>query len=422
MRQQLKAELISIGDELLIGQVVNTNATYLSKKLGEIGIAVARITTVGDDPKAIAKAFERGWKEHDVVIVTGGLGPTHDDISKASVAKFFKKSLTLHAPTLRAVKERFKKFGYAKMPEANVGQAMIPEGFTVLRNHAGTAPGLFYSVAGKAFVILPGVPREMKWITEDSLLKQLKKNFSARSRSVIQHRTLITTGIGESSLAEMLGPIDRIVEENATLAFLPNVPLLRLRISARGASGREVVSKIGRIEKRIRKVAEKYIIGVDDETLEEIVSGLLSKANKTLSVAESCTGGMLASRIVSVAGAGDIFLGGVVGYDNSIKIGKLGVPQTVIEKYGAVSEETALAMAEGVRDETKSDLAISITGIAGPTGGSEDKPIGTVWIAISDATGTQAFHHHFTGDRQIIRERSTVSALELLRKRLVGQI
>jgi len=418
----MKAELISIGDELLIGQVINTNVSYLSRKLGEIGIAVGQITTVGDEPKAIAKTFKRAWKEHDIVIVTGGLGPTHDDISKASVAKFFKKPLVLHPATLRAVKERFKKFGYAKMPESNVGQAMVPKGFTVLRNQAGTAPGLLFFERKKAFVILPGVPREMQWITEDSLLNLLKKKFAAKSRGVIQHRTLITTGIGESSLAELLGPVESILEEDSTLAFLPNVPLLRLRISANGKTGREVINKIARIEKSIRAIAGKYIIGVDDDTLEGIVSKLLSDSKKTLSLAESCTGGMLASKITALPGASKIFLGGVVSYDNSVKIGLLGVPEGVIEKFGAVSEEAALAMAMGIREETKSDYAISITGIAGPTGGSQDKPVGTVWIAITDDSGSQAFHYQFGGDRQLIRERASIAALELLRKKLLGSL
>ncbi len=418
----MKAELISIGDELLIGQVINTNVAYLSRKLGEIGIPVERITTVGDSPKAIAKAFKRAWKENDIVIVTGGLGPTHDDISKASVAKFFKKDLVLHRATLRAVKERFRKFGYAKMPESNIGQAMVPKDFIVLRNHAGTAPGLLYFERAKAFVILPGVPLEMQWITEDGLLNQLKKKFAAKSREVILHRTLITTGIGESSLAELFGPVDSILEEDSTLAFLPNVPLLRLRISAHGKTGREVINKIARIEKRIRGIAGQYIIGADDDTLEAIVSTRLSGSKKTLSLAESCTGGLLASKLTALPGASKFFLGGVVSYDNSMKIRALGVPESVIEKFGAVSEETATQMAQGVRDETKSDYALSITGIAGPTGGSEHKPIGTIWIGIADANGSQAFHYQFGGDRQLIRERASIAALELLRKKLLGTL
>jgi nicotinamide-nucleotide amidase len=317
------------------------------------------------------------------------------------------------------VRARFKKLGYAKMPESNIGQAMIPEGFIVLRNLAGTAPGLLFSNGSKAFAILPGVPREMQWIVEDSLLKRLKKNFASNGNAVIRHRTLITTGIGESSLSELLGPIDALLEENVTLAFLPNVPILRLRISAHGISEREVITKIARVEKRIRAIAEKYIIGVDDETLERIVSDLLAKNKKTLSLAESCTGGMLAARITALPGASKIFLGGIVSYDDSIKTRTLGVEESVIEKHGAVSKETALAMAKGVRAKIKSNYALAITGLAGPTGGTEQKPVGTVWIAIADERGVEAFHFLFRGDRQIIRERSTISALELLRKRLL---
>jgi len=240
-------------------------------------------------------------------------------------------------------------------------------------------------------------------------------------RGVIHHRTLITTGIGESSLAELLAPIDELLEQDTTLAFLPNVPLLRLRITARGATNREVLKRIATMEARIRAKAAKYIIGVDDDTLEAIVANILIEQKKTLAVAESCTGGMLSSRLTTISGVGEVFLGGVVSYDNSIKTDVLGVSASTIEQYGAVSEETALEMASGIRKETKADIGISITGLAGPTGGGEHKPIGTVWIALADEGGVRAYHNLFSGDRQLIRERSTVTALNLLRRLLLRE-
>jgi nicotinamide-nucleotide amidase len=416
----MKAELISIGDELLVGQVVNTNATYLAKKLGEIGIEVFRVTTVGDKLSEIRLAFQRAWKEADIVIVTGGLGPTHDDISKEAVAKFFKKKLHLDKKTLKAVEDRFARFGYKKMPESNISQAMVPEGFEVLRNGAGTAPGLLYSEKGKTFVILPGVPREMKWIMEDSLLKKLKRSIPASQKQVIAHRTLMTYGIGESALAELVGDMKDILEEGATLAYLPNVPVVRMRITVIGKTERLVAAKVARIESRIRAKAEKYIFGVDDIPLEEIVGKLLLEKNVKLATAESCTGGLLSARLTDIPGISVVFLGGVVSYWDEVKRDMLGVPSETLHQFGAVSEETARAMAEGVRDRLGADVAVSITGIAGPSGGSDEKPVGTVWIGLAkEGSETSARLFHFVGDRELVRERSVYAALDMIRKSLV---
>ncbi|MDP4289169.1 MAG: molybdopterin-binding protein, partial [Bacteroidota bacterium] len=288
----MTAEIITIGDELLIGQVVNTNASYIAKVLNETGISVARTTTIGDNRAAILAAFRAAWKQHEVVIVTGGLGPTHDDISKDLVAKFFRKKLILHKPTLKLVRERFAKLGYTKMPEVNVGQAMVPEGFHVLCNDRGTAPGLLYHKGKKTFVILPGVPVEMEFTMQTGVAPFLRRTYR-KQLSTIVHRTLHTSGIGESVLAAKIGDPKTFLGKGTTLAFLPRAGTVRLRISTtaktRGAAERE----IARVEAILRKRAAQHIVGAEDESLESNVVALLTEKHKTLSTAESCTGGLI---------------------------------------------------------------------------------------------------------------------------------
>jgi nicotinamide-nucleotide amidase len=416
----LKAELLSIGDELLIGQIVNTNASYLSEKLNAIGVDVHRITTVGDKEKDILQAMRRAWVESDIVIATGGLGPTHDDISKNIVAKFFKKKLVMDMKTLRHVEARFKSFGYKKMPEKNIGQALVPEGFTALRNDRGTAPGLLFHKGGKTFIIMAGVPHEMKWLTEKWVLAYLKKQYKGKFGQVILHKTLLAIGIGESLLAEKIGDMKDILEEWATLAFLPKISGIRLRISVRASTEVKAKAIVSRVEKRILTKASSYIYGAGNDTPEDVVISLLIKRKRTLSVAESCTGGMLGMRITNVTGSSKVFTGGLVSYANDVKLNELGVAKTILLKYGAVSEQCAIAMAEGALKKFGTDYAISITGIAGPEGGTKDKPIGTVWIALAEkGKPTVAKLHHFGEGREIVRERSCDLALEMLRKRLL---
>ncbi len=416
----LKAELLSIGDELLIGQIVNTNASTLSKKLNAIGIDVHRITTCGDSIRDIRQAVQRAWKESDVVIATGGLGPTHDDISKAVVAKYFDKELLLDKKTLTRVKARFTLHGYKKMPDINIGQAMVPTDFLALPNEWGTAPGLLYHVKGKTFVILPGVPHEMEGLMTYSVIPQLKKLYKGKFGQVIHHRVLLTTGIGESLLAEKIGDVKEFLEEGATLAFLPKTSGLRLRISVRADSEKKAQAISTRIENHLRIRAAGFIFGSENETLEESVVGLLKKTKTTVSTAESCTGGMVAMKITNIPGSSDVFPGGVVSYANEIKTSELGVSKDILKKYGAVSEECAIAMAEGIRKKYDSTYAISETGTAGPDGGTKEKPVGTVWLALAEKgkpTETRLLQN--TGSRSIIRERATDAALEMLRRRLI---
>ncbi len=418
----MKAEIISIGDELLIGQVVNSNASWMSRELNAAGIAVERVTTIGDDVKAILSTFRRAWKENEVVLVTGGLGPTHDDISKAAVAKYFHKSLVLHKPTLRAVQERFRSLGYEKMPEINVGQAMVPEGFTALRNDRGTAPGLLFHEDGKTFVILPGVPVEMEFTMTNGVLPFLRRTYR-KDLEAIRHRTLLTSGIGESVLAERIGDPTTFLRPGTTLAFLPRAGAVRLRISARGSSSRQVNADIDRAEKFIRERAGKYIYGSDDETLEAAIVKALTAVHKTLGTAESCTGGLIAAKLTEVPGASSVFMGSVVAYDNTIKESQLGVKHDTLGRFGAVSEETAIEMAEGALKRLGSDFAISVTGIAGPDGGTAEKPVGTIWLALAERgakTGTKKLQLDF--GRSLNRERAVMGALEMLRRRLADTV
>lgn len=417
----LTAEILSIGDELLIGQVVNTNASYISQQLNAIGVDVTHVTTVGDEAGQLRKSIERAWKTHDIVIATGGLGPTHDDISKHIVAKYFKKKLHLDKSVLKMVEARFKAYGYKEMPKVNVGQAMVPDGFEALHNSRGTAPGLWYHSNGKTFVILPGVPHEMKHLIETHVIARIKKIFAKKLGSVILHQTLLTSGVGESALAERVGDVKELLEEGATLAFLPRTSGVRMRISVRHANERTAKAILVRIEKKIRARVGAYIFGTNDDTLEATVVALLKKRRATVATAESCTGGMLSARITDVSGASKVFPGGVISYSNEIKTKELHVSAALIKKYGAVSEECARAMAEGIRKKFGTTHALAITGIAGPDGSTIAKPVGTVFIACSDRAGTIVRHFRFGGERQIVRERSADAALEMLRVTLLAK-
>jgi nicotinamide-nucleotide amidase len=416
----VKAELLSIGDELLIGQVINSNAAYISQQLNALGIEVSKVTTIGDNEKEILLAMKEAWVKNEVVIATGGLGPTHDDISKHVVAKFFKKKLVLDKKTLAHVRARFRSFGIKKMPEVNIGQAMIPQSFKALRNEKGTAPGLLYHYKNKAFIILPGVPHEMSWLMSKWVIPELRSFYKKNLGAAIIHRTLHTVGIGESTLAERIGDVKDFLEKGATLAYLPKTSGVRLRISVRDASEKKAKEKIARIEKYIRERAGSFIHGSENETLEETVFNLLKAKGATLSTAESCTGGMLSMRITNVPGSSEVFIGGIVSYTNPVKTSELGVSEELIEKFGMVSEECAIAMAEGALKKFSTTYSLAITGIAGPGGGTKEKPVGTVWVSLAERSKpTIAKLFKFAGDRSIIRERSTDSALEMLRRRLL---
>ncbi len=413
----MKAEVLSIGDELLIGQVINTNQAFIAEKLNSVGIAVDRMTTVGDQEETILQSFSQAFANHDVVLVTGGLGPTHDDITRTAVCKFFHTDLVVNDETLVRVRRFFERRGLLPR-KINEDQALVPRSCTVIQNDHGTAPGYLFEQEGKRFIAMPGVPFEMKAMMESFVLPY----FSSRASGfVIQHRTLKTTGIGESFLAEQIGDVNALFKpgDGVTLAFLPGPTGTRVRITVRANSVDGAKARIEAVEQGIRSKAGKYIYAAGDEELEEVVGRLLLERNLTLSVAESCTGGLIAHRITNVPGSSNYFERSYVTYSNESKLAELGVPESLITAHGAVSREVAEAMATGARLKSNTDIGLSTTGIAGPTGGSDEKPVGLVWIGYSDQSGSLALRFNFGDDRRRTKERAAQAALELVRRKLL---
>ena len=413
----MKAEIISIGDELLIGQVINTNQAFIAEKLNSIGIAVNRMTTVGDEEQAIIESFAEALDNNDLVLVTGGLGPTHDDITRNAVCRFFETDLIVNEEALNRVRGFFERRGIAPR-KINEDQALVPRSCTVIQNNHGTAPGFLFERDGRYLVAMPGVPFEMKAMVEGFILPFFGGKASGL---VIQHRTLKTTGIGESFLAEQIGDVKALFDpkDSTTLAFLPGPTGTRLRITVRAKDIEEARARIERIELGIRSKAGKYIYAAEDEDLEHVVGRLLVERHLRLAVAESCTGGLIADRITNVPGSSDYFERSYVTYSNDAKRHDLGVSAELIQDHGAVSREVAEAMAVGVRMKANSDIGLSTTGIAGPTGGSAEKPVGLVWVGYADRSGSLALRFTLGDERRRIKERAAQAALELLRRKLL---
>jgi nicotinamide-nucleotide amidase len=413
----MKAEIITIGDELLIGQIINTNQAYIAEQLNSVGISCDRMTTVGDDAAVIVDAFTEAYNRVDVVCVTGGLGPTHDDITKKKVCDFFKKDLVIHEETLAHIQALAQKRNIA-MIQSNIDQALVPKDCTVIPNANGTAPGMLFEQNNKYFFVLPGVPFEMKDMIDTWIIPFLKKK---NDGSVVLHKTMKTTGIGESMLAHEIGSIENIIgtDGTTTLAFLPNPLGTKLRITVKDNTIESARVKIQHAEQTLRSKVEKYIYSDDEKDLEDVIGVLLKEHNYTLSTAESCTGGLIANRITNVSGSSEYFLGGFVVYHNHLKSRELGVPEKLIADHGAVSQEVAEAMAHGARLSAKSDIALSTTGIAGPTGGTPEKPVGICWIGYSDSDSTFATKFNFGDNRLRFKERASQAALELLRRKLL---
>ncbi|MGA7161525.1 MAG: competence/damage-inducible protein A [Bacteroidota bacterium] len=417
----MNAEIITIGDELLIGQVINTNQAYLAEKLNSVGVFVERMTTVGDNRRDILQAFRSAWEAYDVVCVTGGLGPTHDDITKKIVCEFFDTDLVRSEEVFNTVKARYANRSMAWTKSAEE-QVLVPRKCKVLRNSTGTAPGMLFeeekNKRKKYFVVFPGVPFEMKSIVDEELLPYFEKEHFG---TVVRHRTLKTTGIAESVLAEQIGGVDEVIgtDGTTTLAFLPNPLGTKLRITVRERTAEAAEEKLASAERIIREKAHKFIYSSDEMDLEDVVGSLLSERNLTLAVAESCTGGMIAHRITNVSGSSNYFNRSFVTYSNESKIELLSVPKELIEAYGAVSREAAVAMAAGARTNAGVDIALSTTGIAGPTGGTAEKPVGLVWIGYADSEGSLALKFNFGDHRLRFKERASQAALELLRRKLL---
>lgn len=410
----MQAEIISIGDELLIGQVVNTNASWMSEKLNEVAVSVRYITTISDNEEDMMHLLETAYNRSDLVILTGGLGPTKDDKTKDVLVKFFNTSLELNETVLEDIKAYLNKRS-VELNELNRNQAMTPKGCEIIRNPEGTAPGLVFKKKDKTVIAVPGVPYEMKHMFDDHIIPTLKK--SQKQRNIV-HRTVLTQGMAEAMLAEKLEDWENELPEDIKLAYLPSSSTVRLRLSGKGKSREEVKEKIQREIDKLKKIIPDYIYGYDDDTLEKIVIDILSKEDKTLSIAESCTGGYISHLITSVPGSSECFEGSVISYSNNIKEKHLNVPGDLIEKHGAVSSQVAEAMAEGVRKSFKTDYAVSVTGIAGPSGGTKEKPVGLVYIAVAAADNVYSKKYLFGDKRQRNIERSAVTALNMLRKEI----
>ena len=420
----MKIEVVTIGDELLLGFTIDTNAAHLARELAAIGVGITRRATVGDSSSAIATAVGEALERSEGVITTGGLGPTADDMTKSAIAGLFGREMVRDESIVRWLHDRWAKMGRTgRIPESNFEQAMIPAGAEIIPNAHGSAPGIWLEDnRGRWVAMLPGVPREMRAMLADQLIPRLAARLglhlegSGSSSSVIASRTLRTTGIAESALADLLGNLGRSVDGLAP-AFLPAVEGVDIRLTSTGLSGAEASQKLSGAFVKLRDVIGRYVYAEGGVDLAEVVLDECRARNVRIAVAESCTGGLLGARITAIPGASDVFLGGVLAYDNSVKTEILGVDASVLASHGAVSEPVALAMAQGVRARLSSDFGISITGVAGPGGGTPEKPVGTVWIAIDGAT-TRAVGLRLIGDRAEIRQRAAQAALDMLRRQL----
>lgn len=414
----MKAEILCIGDELLIGQVINTNATEIAKQLEEIGVEVRRIVSAGDKQDIIQAEIANALAEVDLVIITGGLGPTRDDVTKTAVAEFFGRGLAWDEAAFQNCKRYFERRG-VKMPESNRSQGEVIEGCIVVHNSQGTAPGMILKdpkgYDGKIVILLPGVPYEMEAMMKKSIIPFL----APISDSFVKHSVIMTAGIGESHLAELIGNEQEFLTPNSTLAYLPHTMGVRLRVTTRGANRQSVLEENERIVKTIASRIPKFIFALDDVLLEEVVGKMLLERKMILATAESCTGGQIANRITNISGSSAYFSQSYVVYNNQAKIQTLGVNPETLDAFGAVSEEVALEMLEGCLRESGADIAVATTGIAGPTGGTETKPVGMVCVAAgtSEKFGRvrRAKTFIFSQDRLRNKELFTQAALNVVR-------
>lgn len=411
----VRAEIITIGDEILFGQITDTNTQWIGAELTGIGIRPVRKTSVGDKKQDILDAFTEAGKRVDIVIVTGGLGPTKDDITKHTFCEYFGSKLKMNEDALKLVTDFFAKRGRT-MTELNIQQAALPDNATYIPNLWGTAPGMWFEKDNVVYVSLPGVPYEMKSLMEFEILPRLKAKFVS---NIIQHKSVRTVGIGESFLAEKIEKWEDALPEHIKLAYLPHFGQVKLRLTGTGTDQKLIDSELQAQVDLLLPLIEENVFGYDTDELESVIGTLLIKNKATVGTAESCTGGFVAHRITSVSGSSRYFEGSVVSYSNSVKKNVLGVSEATLDTYGAVSEQTAIEMAEGARKLLNTTYAIATTGIAGPDGGTAEKPVGTVWIACATPTGTVTQLLRLSNIRNINIELTSTYALNLLRKTIL---
>lgn len=408
----IKAEIITIGDEILYGQITDTNTQWISAELDKIGIKTVRKSSVGDTEEAILTIFEESSKRADIVIVTGGLGPTKDDITKKTFCKYFNSELIDHPQAQIDVTAYFKKRGYI-LSGTNKSQYELPSNATYIKNTMGTAPGMWFEHNAVIYVSLPGVPYEMKGLMTLSILPKLQTHFKT---PVIFHKVIRTIGIGESTLAEMIDVWEDALPSNIKLAYLPSMGSVRLRLTGFGEDLKTIENEVEAQYQQIFPTIQEFVYGYGDDELEDAVGRLLIQNQQTVSVAESCTGGYLGHRFTKVSGSSAYFMGGILAYDNAVKMNQLGVKEETLTSYGAVSEQTAIEMSENIRKIMGTTYGLATTGIAGPNGGTPEKPVGTIWIAIASENKTVTKKLTLGGFREQNIHLTAINILNLLRK------
>lgn len=410
----IKAELLTIGDEILYGQIVDTNAQWMSVELGNAGVKVIRKTSVGDEESEILTAFAEAEKRADIILITGGLGPTSDDLTKPCLAKYFNCEMKIHEEALAEVTEFFKSRG-RELTEVNRNQALLPVCCEKVTNAMGTAPGMWFHRNGKVFVSMPGVPYEMKRMMSDIIIPKIKTTFAT---PVIHHKVIQTIGIGESFLAEKIEVWEKALPSHMKLAYLPSLGEVKLRLTGIGKSKPELEAEADALTEKLKERIGQFIFGYGEAPIEVVIGNTLRDRNLTLSVAESCTGGYLSHMITSVPGSSAYFLGSMIPYAYEIKMRQLGVKPETLEKYGAVSEPTIVEMANIVRAKFNTDVGVATSGVAGPGGATPDKPVGTVWIAYSDKHQTVTKKLQLSKDRLINIKLASTAVLNLIRQSL----
>lgn len=413
----MKAYIITIGDEILLGNTLNTNAAFIGTQLFDINIPVIKTSVVGDDNLAILNELKLASEIAGLILVTGGLGPTHDDVTRKSIVDFFKTELIESKEVLEDIKTLFEK-RKRKVTQLNIDQAKVPKVAEVIRNQLGTAPGLWIEKDNKIYAVMPGVPYEMEAIMESTVIPKLKERIGS-GQKILLRKMILTTGIPESTLYERLGNIDELLQ-GAKLAFLPNQFGVKLRLSVEGDDDKELKNKLMEVEQRIRSKAGRFIYGIGDDQLEVVVGRLLMEREFKIATAESCTGGLVGNMLTNVSGSSKYFERGVICYSNAAKVEILKVNEDTLAEHGAVSMEVAMQMAEGVKSTSGADIGLSTTGIMGPTGATTDKPVGLVYIGYCDDKVCTARKFNFGDDRLLNKQRTAQVALDFLRRQLLG--
>jgi nicotinamide-nucleotide amidase len=410
----IRATILTIGEEILYGHILDTNANFISNALSDIGVKVVMHLSVGDIFSDILDALKVAEAKSDVVLITGGLGPTNDDITKKCLSKYFNTEIKLNQKVFDDLSAYFNKRGFP-FTESNQKQAYIPKNADVITNEMGTAPGMWFEKDNTIFVSMPGVPHEMKYLVNEKIIPRLNDVFKS---NIIYHKLIMTAGLGESWLAEKIEKWESSLPEYLSLAYLPSYGQVKLRLTARGHDKQFLIDEVESYIRTLKKYIGQYIYGEDGETIQEAIGKQLTSNKQTLSLAESCTGGYISHFITSVPGSSVYFKGSVIAYSNDVKESILKVKPETLRDYGAVSEETVKEMAEGIRQKFNTDYAVATSGVAGPGGGTVDKPVGTIWIAIADRNKTLAKKLTILKDRMSNIKYSSVSALVLLWQRI----